>query len=130
MKDVHIVSIPVPDPAGDDKQLFLMKAPKDSYGGGITIVGAEAVNGTATNSGTTFTYQLLKYSNAGTPAVNGTISSAIGGTAAPWGDAVPKDFDPTHIFMDAEEWLVLDYQEVGSGNPTNSVINIHYVMGK
>jgi len=25
---------------------------------------------------------------------------------------------------------VLDYQEVGSGNPTNSVITLQYVMGK
>ncbi len=130
MKDVHIVSIPVADPGGDNKQLFAFRAPSDALGGGITVIGISGVNGAATNAGTTFTLQALKYSNAGTPAVNGTISNAIGGTAAPWADAVPKDFSPTHTFMDAGEWLVLDYQEIAAGNPTNFMLNVHYVMGR
>lgn len=129
--NVTIASIPVPDPGGDNKQLFLFKAPENARGGGITIIDAEAHNGATTSGGTTFTYQLLKYSNAGTPALNGTISTVLGGTTDYWAAGVPKAFTlSTNVFIDAGEWVVLDYQEVAAGNPTNSHINLHYVMGR
>ena len=129
--DINTLVVNPGDPGGDNKQIFVMQAPTESLGGGIRIVSASAVNGAATGSGTTFTYQLLRYSNAGTPAVNGTISDVLGGTAAPWGASVPKDFVITasDAFLSAGEWLVVDYQETNNGNPTNSVINIQYVMG-
>jgi len=131
MNDVHILQIPVPDPGGADT-LLLLKAPSDSHGGGITLLAAHAVNHAATGSGTTFTFALHKFSNAGTPAVNGTISDTLGGTAAPWTDSVPKEFtlDADYIFLDAGEWLALSYVEVNSGNPTKGEICVHYVMGK
>lgn len=129
-QEVKIVSFPIADPGGDNKQLFLFKAPEDAKGGGITIIDAEGLNTAATGVGTTFTYQLLKYSNAGTPALNGTISDILGGTAAPWAANVPKQFTISAGFVDAGEWVVLDYQEITAGNPTLSWINIHYVMGK
>lgn len=130
--DVHEVVFFPGDPGGDNKQLFLLKAPLDAVGGGIRLVGAHAINTAATGSGTTFTYQLLKYSNAGTPAVNGTVSDILGGTADPWAANVPKAFtlDADYTFLDAGEWLVLDYQEVTNGNPTLSSIVVQYVMGK
>ena len=120
------------DPGGDNKQIFLLKAPLDGVGGGLTLLDASAVNTAATGAGTSFSYQLLKYSSAGTPAVNGTISAAIGGTATPWAANVPKAFvlDSAYAFLDAGEWLVLDYQEDTSGNPTNSAIVVHYILGK
>ena len=128
--EVHVVSVPIPDPGADNKQLYLFKAPDDAYGGGITIVDAFAQNNANTGSGTTFTYQLLKYSSAGTPALNGTISAVIGGTTAPWVANVPKEFTISTPFVDAGEWVVLDYQEITAGSPTISHVNIHYVMGK
>jgi len=130
--EIHVVTIPIVDPGADDKQLLVLKAPADATGGGITLVDAYAYNGAATGAGTTFTYQLLKYSNAGTPAVNGTISDVLGGTAAPWAAGVPKEFtlDTSYTFIDAGEWIVVDYQEVTNGNPTNSAVVLHYVMGK
>lgn len=129
--DVHILPIPIPDPAGDDT-ILLFKAPSDAAGGGIRLVNAYAVNHAATGAGTSFSYALHKYSSAGTPAVNGTISDTIGGTASPWADSVPKSFtlDSDYTFLDAGEWLALSYAEQTSGNPTNSVITIQYVMGK
>ena len=129
--EVHTIAVAVPDPAGDDKQLFLAKVPLDANGGGITILEAYAVNGAATSGGTTFTYQLLTYSGAGTPAVNGTINTtALGGTTDYWAASVPKAFTIATAFVDAGYWIVLDYQEIAAGNPTNSNINIKYVMGK
>lgn len=129
-QNVNTFSMVIPDPGGDDKQLFLFKAPADNKGGGITIIEAVGVNGAATGAGTTFTYQLLKYSAAGTPAVSGTISDVIGGTATPWADAVPQPFTLATVFVDGGEWVVLDYQEVNTAAPTNSTLIVKYVMGK
>lgn len=131
--DVHVVTIPIPDPGGDNKQIFLFKAPLDAVGGCIRLVGAYAVNGAATGAGTSFSYALHKYSSAGTPAVNGTIAAAIGGTAGViWADAVPKAFtlSDTYAVIDAGEWIVLDYQEDNTSAPTNSTVVLQYVMGK
>lgn len=124
------VSMPIPDPGGDNKQLFLYKAPSDGKGGGARVLEASAVNGATLNAGTSFSYQLLKYTAAG--VLNGTITAAIGGTAAtPWTAGVPQAFvvDSSQAFLDAGEWLVLDYQEDAAGNPTNSTISVSMALG-
>ena len=131
--DQFVVSTVIPDPGADNKQLFLYKAPSDALGGGVRLVQAYATNGAATNAGTSFSFALHKYSSAGTPAVNGTIAAAIGGTAAtPWGAGVPQAFtlSSTYSFLDAGEWLVLDYQEDNAGNPTNAVVTCIFQVGK
>ena len=93
--DVHVVSYNTGDPGGDNKQLYLLRAPSVGTGGGITILGGEAVQaGTVTNSlgvgGTTFTLILHKYTNAATPVVYGTVSTnTLGGTAVTFKDAAP-----------------------------------------
>ena len=124
------VNVPIADPGADDKQLFIFRAP-ESYGG-CTLVQAEAVNKAATSGGTTFTYCLHKYTNAGTPAVSGTITDVLGGTADYWADGVPKEFTITaaQSFINAGEWIVLDYQEISSGNPTLSNVNLVLAVGK
>lgn len=127
------ITVPVPDPGADDKQIFLYQAPTDALGGGVRVLSATAVNGAATGAGTSFSYALHKYSSAGTPAVNGTIAPAIGGTAATiWADAVPQAFvvSETYAFLDAGEWLVLDYQEDNASAPTNSTVTVNFAMGK
>ena len=114
MSERIAISTIVPDPGGDNKQIFLYQAPTNAKGGGVRLHSASAVNGAATGAGTSFSFALHKYSNAGTPAVNGTIAPAIGGTAATiWAYAVPQAFvlDDDYTFLDAGEWLVLDYQE-------------------
>lgn len=120
------------DPGADDKQLFAFKAPSDALGGGCRLLQAYAVNNAATAGGTTFTLQLIKYSNAGTPAANGTISAAIGGTADYWADSVPKAFtiDSDYSFFDAGEYLVIDYQEVAAGSPTAGSVMLLFQVGK
>lgn len=131
--NIFTVSVPVPDPGGDNKQIFLYRAPSDGLGGGVRVLSASAVNGATLGAGTSFSYQLLKYSNAATPVVNGTISAAIGGTAATfWTSGVPQAFtiDSDYSFLDAGEWLVLDYQEDTAGNPTLSTVSVTLQMGK
>ena len=130
--DTFNIQVLVPDPGADDKQIFLYQAPTDSLGGGVRVLAASAVNGAATGAGTSFSFALHKYSSAGTPAVNGTIAAAIGGTAATiWADAVPQSFsiDADYSFLDAGEWLVLDYQEDNASAPTNCVVNVTAQMG-
>ena len=137
--DTKILSYALGDPGGDNKQLFLLRAPSAAFGGGITILSGEAVQGAAVaNSlgvgGTTFTLALHKYTNAGTPAVYGTIAAAIGGTAVGWGAGVPNAFTITTSgstnYLSPGEWLVLQYNEINAGNPTNGFAQLKYVMGK
>ena len=130
--DVMQVSFPVADPGGDNKQIMLLRAPLDAVGGGIRLVGAYANNEAATAAGTTFTYALHKFSAAGTPAVNGTISATLGGTTDYWADGVVKPFvlDDDYTFLDAGESVWLDYQEIATGSPTLSSLVLQYVMGK
>lgn len=135
MADVQIVSVAIPDPGGDDIQLFLFRAPTDANGGGITITEAYACDSAADGGagGTSFTVALHKYSTAGTPALNGTIAAGVGGTAAAadyWAADVPKTFTISAGFIDAGEWVVAQYNEHNTGNPTNLKLNIHYVMGR
>lgn len=129
-QDVHTLSVFVTDPGADDQQLFIGKAPTDANGGGITILDAYAVNSAAlAGAGTTFTFQLLTYSNAGTPAVSGTISNVIG-SATQWGADVPQQFTISDAWVDGGEWIVCDYQELNAGNPTLAHVVVHYTMGR
>ncbi|WWT39942.1 hypothetical protein [Microcystis phage Mae-JY09] len=129
--DTKIIAIPLGDPGGD-KALKCFRAPLDSDGGGVTILSAYAVNHAATGAGTSFSLALHRYSAAGTPVVNGTVAAAIGGTASPWADGVPKSFalDDTYSFLDAGEWLAIDYAEQTAGNPTNGYVVLQYVLGR
>jgi hypothetical protein len=134
----NITSYAIDDPAAA-ATIYLLRAPTAAQGGGITILGAEAVqSGTASLShgvgGTTFTLQLMKYTNAATPAVYGTISNAIGGTAVGWGAGRTNEFtittSGTTNYLSPGEWLVADYVEVNAGNPNNLSLVVRWVYGK
>ena len=129
MEPSHVENVRFPDPGGDDT-MFVYRAPVN--GGGRRLIGASFVNFATTSGGTTFTLTLHKYSNAGTPAVNGTLSAALGGTADYWADGVPKDFTLTdaQCFLDAGEWLAVVYAEQSTGNPTNGLLNLEFGPGK
>jgi hypothetical protein len=137
--DTHIVTYALGDPGADNKQLFLLRAPSAAKGGGLTIMGAEAVQaGTAALShgvgGTTYTLALHKYTNAATPAVYGTVAAAIGGTATGWGAGRVAEFTidqaGTLRYISAGEYLVLQYNEVNAGNPLNASVIVRYCIGK
>lgn len=123
------VAIPIGDPGADDT-FFVYRCPETS--GGRTLVNASFTNFATTSGGTTFTLTLHKFSNAGTPAVNGTVSAALGGTTSYWADGVPKDFTLTaaQCFLDAGEWLALVYAEQSTGNPTRGLLTLEFAEGK
>ena len=127
------------DPGADNKQLYLLRAPSAAMGGGITILSGEVVQGgTVTNSlgvgGTTFTVALHKYTNAATPALYGTVAASVGGTAQGWGAGVPNAFtivtSGSSNYLSAGEYLVLQYNEINAGNPTNASVMIRYILGR
>ncbi len=137
--DIKTVTIFPGDPGGDNKQLFVMRAPTAAHGGAVTILAAEAVQaGTAALShgvgGTTFTLALTKYTNAATPAVYGTVAASIGGTAQGWGAGRVQEFtistSGTANQLSAGEFLVAQYNEVNAGNPVNLALIVRYTMGR
>ena len=136
--EVHVVTVALGDPGADNKQLFVFKAPSADNGGGVRILEATAVNGASiANSlgvgGTTFTLALHKYSSAGTPVVNGTISTnTLGGTAVGWTAGVTQTFtlNSTYSYISAGEWVVVQYNEVNAGNPTGGFVVLQYTMGR
>ncbi len=136
-QDFFSVSYLLPDPGADDLQIKVFKAPSDVNGGGVTLLDADIVcSSTATHSlgvgGTTFTVALHRFSTA--YAVNGTITDALGGTDVGWGAEVPQQFtvDSSYNFIDAGEYVVLDYQEINAGNPPapGAQLTMNFVRGK
>lgn len=124
------ITVNLPDPGGDNKQEIVFTAPTDGNGGGVRILsGKVSTMTTLSDSGTTFTLALHKYSSAGTPAVNGTIAAAIG--ASGWAAGVPQAFtiDSDYSFLDAGESLVLDYQELAACAPGLTNVTIWAVVG-
>ncbi len=136
--EVHHVAVALGDPGADNKQLFVLKAPTADNGGGIRLLGGWAhVATSVANSlgvgGTTFTLALHKYSTAGTPVVNGTISTnTLGGTAVGWTAGVTQTFtlNSAYSYISAGEWVVVQYNEVNAGNPTGGFVVLEYQMGK
>lgn len=125
------ITVNLPDPGADNKQEIVFTAPTDALGGGVRILSGRATTMTTlSGAGTTFTLALHKYSNAGTPAVNGTIAAAIG--ASGWAAGVPQAFtiDSDYSFLDAGESLVIDYQELATVAPGLTNITIWAQVGK
>lgn len=128
MAERFAFSVTFHDPASASV-IPVLRAPSDVHGGGITILECHAeATDTEANSlgvgGTTYTLQLLKYDSAGTPAVNGTVSTnTVGGTAVGWTANVPQSFtlDSDYTFLDAGESLRVNYAEVNNGDPTGAV---------
>ena len=118
MKNVNFVVENVA--ALNNDYLLLFQAPSDARGGGITI---NAVKALATSAGTA-SLKLLKYSNAGTPALAGTL--AAGGSTVYALDA-PQALTVSSAFVDANEWVAISEANIGA---FTGVISIEYVMGK
>lgn len=136
--EVNSVNLALGDPGGDNKQLFILRAPTNANGGGITIQAAEIisdVSGKQGVGGTTFHVALHRYgsvANGGTPAVNGTVAASIGGTAFTWAAGVVQSFtiDTSYNYLSGGEFLVAQYNEDNAGNPVNGFILVRYLQGK
>lgn len=115
--------------AADGDLQFIVRA-SNEYGG-ITIKRAYAVNGAATDAGTSMFLVLQNYGTSGTVA-GGTVGTA-GGTVSPLAADTPKEFTLTaaNVFIDNDEWLVLKKAEQGATSDFNAqaTIMIEYVEG-
>lgn len=90
--------------------------------GGITIVQAKA------DLGGTASFNLVTLSNAGTPAANGTVSTAaVGGTVTA---GIPRTFviDSDLAYVPEGYWVGV--KEMNLGTPSRAVITVNYVVGK
>lgn len=112
---VHSVTIPF-DGLNND-QIPGFQVPTET--GGITVIDATAyVTGTANVT-------LITMSNAGTPAANGTIAAAVGGTATA---GVPYKFTISDAWVDGGEYIGV--QENNVGTPTAGFVTVAYKMGR
>lgn len=89
-----------------------------SYGGVTVQSAALHVEGTANVT-------LVTMTNAGTPAVSGTIAAAVGGTATA---GVPYAFTISDGWVDGGEWIAA--QENNIGTPTRAHVTVAYTVGR
>lgn len=118
--DVHIVSAPLGAFNGAT-ELPLVYIP--AKGGGITILDAQLV-GTA--AGTVIGGQLVTMTDAGTPAIAGTIGAFAGTVVAAAG--VPAELTISTAFVDDGQWIGFD--QTSGTVAAGAFINIAYVTGK
>lgn len=118
--DVHIVSAPLGAFNGAT-ELPLVYIP--AKGGGITILDAQLV-GTA--AGTVIGGLLVTMTDAGTPAINGTIGAFAGTVVAAAG--VPAELTIATAFVDDGQWIGFD--QTSGTVAAGAFINIAYVTGK
>lgn len=118
--DVHIVTAHLGEYKGST-ELPLVYVP--AKGGGITILDAQLV-GTA--AGTVIGGLLVKMTDAGTPAISGTIGAFAGTVVTAAG--VPAELTIANAFVDDGNWIGFD--QTSGTVPAGTFINIAYVTGK
>lgn len=117
MADVQIVTLPVVLTGAT--QIPLLHVPT-GYGG-ITVLEADMIN-----SGTAVTGILLTMTDAGTPAINGTIG-AFAGTITD-SATIPAALTISDGYVAAGEWI--GYDQASGTVPAGAFISLAYVMGK
>lgn len=124
--EIQTLVIPV-DATADDVICFKCS----DTGGAITLLEAYAVNHATTSGTASFTLALHKRSTAGS-VVQGTIATAIGGTASHWTDLSPKTFtlNSSYVTIDDGECVSVAQVSVDEGTPTRAKVVIHYAQGK
>lgn len=116
------------DPGADD-DMPVWRAPQR-----VTITGATWVNTNtlAASSANYFTLALLNGGSSGTAtdSIAGTVGgTAAGGTAPGWTALTPTDFTISDGAVEANEVVVLRYDETGTGTFTSGLLQIDYVDG-
>lgn len=101
-------------------------------GGAVTITEAWTVNHATTQGNTSFTVELIKYSDAGTPTVLGTVAPAVGGTGDHWTANVPKQMviSDVHDVLNTHEWIAVRQTSQNNGTATFGKVIVHFVGGK
>lgn len=134
MADYNQIVIPVSSLPASGGTVLAFQAPAAATGGGVTITSVSVVQAATTTGTVGYSVTLLRYGTAaagGTPALDGTIMAALGGTADHWVSGVPKagtiGADP---FLAAGKWLAAGWAPANAGTPTAGFINIRYVVGR
>lgn len=125
--NVHTMTVVISDPTADSTPPIFRVPSRNTK---IEIIAAWANSDTTVTlgNGTGIALTLLDYGTAGT-AVEGTVSSALGGTTVTWTANTPKTFTISEGTMDAGDYLMLKYDETGTIAPLNVTVGIEYVIG-
>jgi hypothetical protein len=117
--NVNLVTLPLGAFSGST-ELPLAKLPADY--GGVTILEAQLVGA----AGTVIGGQLVTMTNAGTPAIAGTIG-AFAGTVVT--DAsIPAECTLSTPFVAADLWIGFD--QTSGTVPAGSFISLSYITGR
>ncbi len=125
--NTQMVSVSFGDQAGDER-IGLLKAP--DYGN-ITITAVHAIaSETVTASGTNY-YTLVLQDGGSTGTATAAIGTAGGttGWVADTGQAFTLAAS-TVMNLDADDWLMVSYDEEGDVAPGEITVNVHYVIGQ
>ncbi len=115
--DIHVVTAPVVLTGATEIPLIHF----ETGGGGATVLSADFIN-----AGTAVGGMLVTMTDAGTPAINGTIGAfAETITASP---TVPAPLTISDAYVAAGEWI--GYDQTSGTVPAGSFITLSYIMGK
>lgn len=120
MYEVHIATLSLGSYNGST-HLPLLYVPSD--GGGITVLSAHLVGPSA---GTAVAGLLVQLTDAGTPAVDGTIGAFT--TPAVTAAGVPIDCTISTAWVDGAKWIGFD--QTSGTVPAGTFITLAYVMGR
>ena len=115
--DVHVLTLPVVLTGATEIPL----AHFPYIAGGMTVLGADFIN-----AGTSVGAKLVTMTNAGTPAISGTIGSFAGTVTA--SAVVPAALTVSDGYVAAGEWIGFD--QTSGTVPAGSFVSIAYLMGK
>jgi microcystin-dependent protein len=118
--DINIVSVDLGAYSGANARP-LVKLP-DGFGG-ITVHEAQVIGNAA---GTAVGLELVTLTDAGTPAVNGTVGSFAGTVV--FAEGVPAACTISTAYVEKDLWLGV-IQTSGT-TPANTVLSLSYSMGK
>ena len=115
--DVHVLAFPVVLTGATEVPLVHFPA----GAGGMTVLAADMIC-----AGTSVGGKLVTMSNAGTPAISGTIG-AFAGTITN-SATIPAALTISDAYVASGEWIGFD--QTSGTIPAGSFVTISYVMGK
>lgn len=126
--NIQTVVFKLADPAADDKQYHVWRAPA-----ACEVLHAYIVSRDAQGAGSAGEFTLQNWGTAGTAikSSGGTVVATLGGTAsaARLAAGTPKAGTLVEGTVAEGEWLVLDYQETGDWVEGSITYVFDYVLG-
>lgn len=120
--DIHVTAVDIGAYSGaNGRPLFKLPT---AYGA-ITVLNAQIIGNAA---GTAIGGLLVGFSNAGTPAVNGTVA-AFAGTVV-FAEGVPASATISNAVVDPDTSPWLGFIQTSGTAPANTVLSLTYVMGR